>query len=74
MPPSLFSEKDIAQIQEREKTPEDILAQIEVFRKGFPHAVLGRPCTVGDGIKVLDNSDFERLQGPMTRRLPMGEL
>ena len=62
MPPSLFSEKDIAQIQEREKTPEDVLAQIEVFIKGFPHALLDRPCTVGNGIKALDNSDLERLQ------------
>lgn len=62
MPPSLFSEKDIAQIHERGKTPKDVLAQMGVFIKGFPHAVLGRPCTVGDGIKVLDKSDFERLQ------------
>lgn len=59
---SPFSKKDIAQIQKRGKTPEEVLAQTEVFINGFPHAGLRRPCTVGDGIRVLEKGDLERLQ------------
>jgi len=53
-----FSKKDLLQIREKGKTPEEVLAQIEVFEKGFPHAMLHRPCTVGDGIKVLSEGDM----------------
>lgn len=54
-----FSEKDLLQIQERGKTPEEVLSQIAVFEKGFPHARLRRPCRAGDGIRILDKGDIE---------------
>lgn len=53
-----FSEKDLQQIQEKGKAPEEVLAQVAVFEKGFPHARLRRPCTAGDGIRVLDTGDI----------------
>ncbi|MFC1535097.1 DUF4301 family protein, partial [Thermodesulfobacteriota bacterium] len=37
------------------------LKQIESFRKGFPFSMLLRPCTVGDGITLLDDGDLESL-------------
>ena len=56
---SPFSEKDLLQIQDWGKTPEEVLSQIAVFERGFPHARLRRPCTAGDGIRVLDKGDIE---------------
>jgi len=48
-----FTQEDLAQIRGTGLTPERILAQIEVFSKGFQFLTLDRPCTVGDGIEVL---------------------
>ena len=31
-----------------------VIEQIKIFEKGIPHLKLLRPCTVGDGIKVID--------------------
>jgi hypothetical protein len=53
--------QDIEQIRARESTPERIMAQIEMFKKGFPCTKLLRPCTVGDGIHVLHESEIHRL-------------
>jgi hypothetical protein len=52
---------DIEQIRARGSTPARIMAQIEMFRKGFPYTRLLRPCTVGDGIHMLRQSDIRRL-------------
>jgi hypothetical protein len=52
---------DIEQIRARGSTPERIRAQIEMFHKGFPYTRLLRPCTVGDGIHMLHESDIRRL-------------
>lgn len=57
----LFSKEDIQYITARGQTPDIILSQIEVFKKGMPWAKLHRPCTVGDGITVLQPSDIEAL-------------
>jgi hypothetical protein len=56
-----FSDRDLQQIQERGLTPEKVMAQIEVFRKGFPYAKLRRPCRVGDGIHVLKDEALQSL-------------
>ncbi|RLB32514.1 MAG: DUF4301 domain-containing protein [Deltaproteobacteria bacterium] len=58
---SIFSHDDIRQIKERGLTVEKVMEQLEVFKKGFPYARLNRPCTVGDGIHVLEESDLKRL-------------
>src|SRR5262249_41803788 len=56
-----FSKQDIYQITTRGQTPENILSQIEIFRRGIPYTTLHRPCTVDDGITVLQQSDMEAL-------------
>jgi len=56
-----FSKADIHQIITRDQTPENILSQIEIFKRGIPYTTLHRPCTVDDGITVLQQSDIEAL-------------
>jgi hypothetical protein len=56
-----FSKADIHQIITRDQTPENILLQIEIFKRGIPYTTLHRPCTVDDGITVLQQSDIEAL-------------
>jgi hypothetical protein len=56
-----LNDRDLRQIQEKGLTPEKVIDQIEVFRKGFPYAKLRRPCTVGDGIHLLKEEDLESL-------------
>src|SRR5262245_28517736 len=56
-----FSKADIHQITARGQTPEAVLAQIEIFKRGIPYTILHRPCTVDDGITVLQQSNMEAL-------------
>jgi len=56
-----FNEEDIKQIKARGITVEKVISQIETFKKGFPFTKLQRPCTLGDGITVIEKSDVERL-------------
>ncbi len=57
----IFNEEDIKQIKARGITLEKVLSQIETFKKGFPFTKLQRPCTLGDGITVIEKSQDERL-------------
>jgi len=59
--PDLFTKQDFEQIQARGITLEQVESQIETFKKGFSYSHLQRPCTKGDGITVLKESDLERL-------------
>jgi len=58
---SIFTEEDKKQIKARGMTIEEVIAQIEIFRKGFPYSRLLRPCTLGDGITLLQEGDVKRL-------------
>ena len=58
---TLFNDRDLRDIRERGMTPEEVLAQVEQFRKGFPFCLLDRPCTVGDGIVALSPGEISRL-------------
>ena len=41
---------------------EKILNQVETFEKGIPFLKLVRPCTIGDGLHVIDEEeDYEDL-------------
>lgn len=57
-----FSKADIHQITTRGQTPEAVLSQIEIFKRGIPYTTLHRPCTVNDGITVLQQSDIAALE------------
>lgn len=56
-----LNEADLEQIEARGMTREQIISQLETFSKGFPHTRLLRPCTVGDGIEVLQEAERARL-------------
>lgn len=58
---TLFNDRDLRDIRERGMTPDQVLTQIERFRKGFPFCRLDRPCTVGDGVVALKPGEIQRL-------------
>ncbi|MBW1800474.1 MAG: DUF4301 family protein [Deltaproteobacteria bacterium] len=70
----MFNERDIEQIKKRGMTPEKVLSQIEIFKRGFPHTRLHRPCTTGDGITVLDHENITRLTGLFMEHLSAGRM
>jgi hypothetical protein len=55
-----FTDRDLRQIRQMGLTPEKVMLQVEMFKKGFPYAKLNRPCTVGDGIHVLSSLELKR--------------
>lgn len=56
-----FTSHDLQRLSESGISKEQVLAQIESFRKGFPFINLVRPCTVGDGLTTIDSSEFDSL-------------
>jgi hypothetical protein len=57
----LFSPADREQLHARGITEETVLRQIALFQHGIPYTILHRPCTVGDGITVLQPHALEHL-------------
>ena len=52
---SMFSKKDIGQIEAHGLTLEAIERQLEVFRRGFPFLAIVSAASVGDGIIRMDD-------------------
>jgi hypothetical protein len=69
-----FSREDIHQIITRGQTPEPVLSQIEIFKRGIPYTTLHRPCTVDDGITVLQQSDIEALESLYAQAVSAGRV
>jgi Domain of unknown function (DUF4301) len=69
-----FSREDIHQIITRGQTPEAVLSQIEIFKRGISYTTLHRPCTVDDGITVLQQSDIEALGSLYTQAVSAGRV
>jgi hypothetical protein len=61
MAETLFNEKDLEQIKEQQVSPEKVSSQVEMFKKGFPFTRLAKPCTIGDGIHIIPETEFSRL-------------
>jgi len=61
MSDSLFDEKDLTDMRERGIALEEILKQIDIFKKSFSFEHLLRTCRIGDGIKRLDDKDIPAL-------------
>ena len=57
----IFNELDIKQIESMGITVEDVLSQIDNFKKGVPYLILNRPCTVNDGIRTVSEDEKEKL-------------
>lgn len=53
----MFNDQQKKQILDRSIKIEDALKQIESLKEGFPYVQIERPCTLGDGIVSIINSD-----------------
>ncbi len=69
-----LSDADLEQIEARGMTPEQVISQLETFRNGFPYTRLMRPCTVGDGIEVLQEADLARLNETLSAAASAGRV
>jgi len=69
-----FNQQDLAQIEARGITRHQVLAQIETFKKGIPFLKLKAPCTIQNGIQVLEKNDLERLTKIHSRAASQGRL
>jgi hypothetical protein len=63
MSEELFTDADLRQMAELEIAPEEAMRQIELFRNPPPFTRVVRPCTPGDGIRMIFDSDHDRLLG-----------
>lgn len=57
----MLTEHDRQEILARGISPEEIDAQIEIFKKGISPVKLLRPCTLGDGIVAIKEAEQQRL-------------
>lgn len=57
---SAFSEKDRQQMAEMGITEYTAMEQLEIFERRLSPVQLQRPCTVGDGIRILNDSEVEK--------------
>lgn len=63
MPEELFTEADLRQMAELGIDPDEARRQVELFRNPPPFTRVVRPCTPGDGIRTIFESDHDRLLG-----------
>ncbi len=61
MVPGMLSKEDLSEIRAKGISPDEVIAQIEQFKKGFPFMRLDRPCTVGDGIVALTEAELKSM-------------
>ncbi len=57
MQSKMFTSSDVQQIEHQGLTVSEVLRQIEFFKKPPAHMKLHRPCTPGDGIRVLSDAE-----------------
>lgn len=57
---SIFTASDLEEISAHGMTPDDVLEQIRKFKKGMAFTKIIKPCTIKDGIRVLDATDIEK--------------
>ena len=53
----IFSEKDLEQIREHGLSLDTVLRQLDQLNSPTPYLNLVRPCTLGDGIKAINEED-----------------
>ncbi|MBN2333109.1 MAG: DUF4301 family protein [Deltaproteobacteria bacterium] len=58
-----FSEADRRQIEQHGLDVQVVARQLEIFSRGISPVRLDRPCTVGDGMVVLQEQELIRLSG-----------
>jgi Domain of unknown function (DUF4301) len=68
----IFTEADIRQIEKEGLTCEQVLAQIDLFKRGVCPVKLNRPCTVNDGIVTLPEEELRKMVLLYEEALRMG--
>ncbi len=56
-----FELNDKKQISALKITEEQVISQIELFKKGMPYLKIDRPCTIGDGIRSISKEALKDL-------------
>jgi len=74
MPTSTFDDLDLEQIRARGVSLDELQHQLLCFRKPPSYVELVRPCTVGDGIVRIDDSEHAHLLGLYERAASAGRL
>ncbi len=57
----LFNQNDLQQLSERGIDLEDVVSQIEIFKKGIPFVKLLSTCTNGNGLTAIPENELDRL-------------
>ena len=55
----MFTKNDLAQIEQRGSSVQNVEEQVERFKKGFPWLKIVAPATPERGIQVLDEAGVE---------------
>ena len=66
----LFSQADIRQIDKHGLTLKEVMRQMALFETGPFYLRLHKPCTVGDGIRVLDSDEMGKLEAVFETESP----
>ena len=66
----IFTDKDIRQIEDHGLTLEEVNRQLDIFKVPFPYLDLLRPCTAGDGVKIIDKGEMQDLIGTYEQEAP----
>lgn len=68
----MFTQNDKNQITGRGSNEEEVLRQIENFKKGFPFLHLEKAASAGDGILALDKQQKQEVTGIFEKKLAGG--
>ena len=69
-----FTPADLEHMERLGITEAEARRQLAIFKKGPRNPRLQRPCTLGDGIVVLDSNDHERLVARWEKAAAKGRL
>jgi len=56
-----FSKKDLDQMRALGITQEQVISQLQAFRRASPYLRLSRPCIIGDGIRAIPEEELPSL-------------
>lgn len=74
MSENLWSEEDRKIFEERGLTGEEVISQVNLFKKGRQILRLNRPCKICDGIVVIPHSEKDHLVGIHDRVAQKGRM
>jgi hypothetical protein len=69
-----LSKKDIQQIEAKGLSVGDVEKQFKNFETGFPYLPIVRPATPGDGIRKINQADFDKYKQIYTEALSENEI